>query len=61
MVHQGLALKKNEEKIKWLLSTDILRWILFWQGIVHGTTLTVLNAGRLKLGTNDLSGMISSK
>jgi len=28
------------------------------QGIVHGTTLTVLNAGRLKLGTNDLSGKV---
>jgi len=28
------------------------------QGIVHGTTLTVLNAGRLKLGTNDLSGRV---
>jgi hypothetical protein len=26
------------------------------KGIVHGTTLTVLNAGRLKLGTNDLAG-----
>jgi len=28
------------------------------QGIVHGTTLTVLNAGRLKLGTNDLAGKV---
>merc|ERR1719350_1749432 len=28
------------------------------QGIVHGTTLTVLNAGRKKLGTNDLSGKV---
>merc|ERR1719348_2695915 len=28
------------------------------QGIVHGTTLTVLNAGRTKLGTNDLSGKV---
>merc|ERR1719167_1128558 len=28
------------------------------QGIVHGTTLTVLNAGRLKLGTSDLSGKV---
>jgi len=28
------------------------------QGIVHGTTLTVLNAGRLKLGTSDLAGKV---
>jgi len=28
------------------------------QGIVHGTTLTVLNAGRLKLGSSDLSGKV---
>jgi len=28
------------------------------QGIVHGTTLTVLNAARLKLGTNDLAGKV---
>ena len=28
------------------------------QGIVHGTTLTVLNAGRTKLGTNDLAGKV---
>ena len=27
---------------------------------MHGTTLTVLNAGRLKLGTNDLSGIFIS-
>merc|ERR1719273_2492869 len=28
------------------------------QGIVHGTTLTVLNAGRLKLGSSDLAGKV---
>merc|ERR1719356_1819238 len=28
------------------------------QGIVHGTTLTVLNAGRNQLGTSDLSGKV---
>ena len=28
------------------------------QGIVHGTTLTVLNAGRKQLGTNDLRGKV---
>ena len=31
------------------------------KGIVHGTTLTVLNAGRLKLGTSDLAGKVFSK
>ena len=25
---------------------------------MHGTTLTVLNAGRLKLGTSDLAGRV---
>ena len=29
------------------------------QGIVHGTTLTVLNAGRNQLGTSDLAGKVS--
>jgi urocanate hydratase len=28
------------------------------QGIVHGTTLTVLNAGRKYLGLEDLSGIV---
>merc|ERR1711992_126042 len=28
------------------------------QGIVHGTTLTVLNAGRLYMDTDDLSGKV---
>merc|ERR550519_2815828 len=28
------------------------------QGIVHGTVLTVLNAGRLQLGSSDLSGKV---
>lgn len=28
------------------------------QGIVHGTVLTVLNAGRMKLGTSDLGGKV---
>ena len=28
------------------------------QGIVHGTTLTVLNAGRTKLGSSDLAGKV---
>ncbi|XP_075215116.1 urocanate hydratase-like [Lycorma delicatula] len=28
------------------------------QGIVHGTTLTVMNAGRKYLGVNDLSGLV---
>merc|ERR1719430_2058828 len=28
------------------------------QGIVHGTTLTVLNAGRMKFGTSDLAGRV---
>merc|ERR1712127_1165451 len=28
------------------------------QGIVHGTTLTVLNAGRNQLGTSDLAGKV---
>lgn len=28
------------------------------QGIVHGTTLTVLNAARLYLKRNDLSGVV---
>ena len=30
------------------------------QGIVHGTTLTVLNAGRNQLGTSDLAGKVFS-
>ena len=30
------------------------------QGIVHGTVLTVLNAGRLQLGSSDLSGKVIS-
>ena len=28
------------------------------QGIVHGTTLTLLNAGRNKLGSSDLAGKV---
>ena len=28
------------------------------QGIVHGTTLTILNAGRTKLGSSDLAGKV---
>ncbi len=37
-------------------TTQLLSVWHLTQGIVHGTTLTVLNAGRLKLGTNDLAG-----
>ena len=30
------------------------------QGIVHGTTITVLNAGRKFLGSSDLAGKVGS-
>jgi urocanate hydratase len=30
------------------------------QGIVHGTTITVLNAGRKYLGSSDLAGKVKS-
>ena len=36
----------------------ILKFFSGPQGIVHGTTLTVLNAGRKQLGTNDLRGKV---
>lgn len=46
-----------------IINVEIVLYILKYyylgpQGIVHGTTLTVLNAGRKKLGTNDLSGKV---
>ena len=31
------------------------------QGIVHGTTITVMNAGRKYLGVNDLSGKVCTR
>ena len=41
-----------------LLKLRLIKFQLGPQGIVHGTTLTVLNAGRKKLGTGDLAGKV---
>ena len=40
------------QMIVWLILPSL-------QGIVHGTTLTVLNAGRNQLGTSDLAGKVT--
>lgn len=45
--------------VTFLVKLEITNTDIGPQGIVHGTTLTVLNAGRKYLKTEDLSGKVT--